>query len=163
MSLYSNLLDVWGIDRALDSAIVKNKMPAKDIYHEAIKSALIKDGWKIIADPYPIKYEEVKLLAELAGEKVIAAMKEEQKVVIEVKSFVGRSPIREFETALGQYLMYKTFLAQTAPDYQVYLAINQDIYETFFQQVAIRLILQSYQVLLLVINLSEEEIQKWTN
>ncbi len=29
-------------------------MPAKDIYHDAVKNALIKDGWTITADPYPI-------------------------------------------------------------------------------------------------------------
>ncbi|CCQ59468.1 hypothetical protein CWATWH0005_1292 [Crocosphaera watsonii WH 0005] len=26
-------------------------MPAKDIYHDAVKNALIKDGWKITDDP----------------------------------------------------------------------------------------------------------------
>ena len=26
-------------------------MPAKDLYHEAVKNALIKDGWTITADP----------------------------------------------------------------------------------------------------------------
>ncbi|MFM9156550.1 MAG: element excision factor XisH family protein, partial [Dolichospermum sp.] len=30
-------------------------MPAKDTFHEAIKNALIKDGWTITFDPYPIK------------------------------------------------------------------------------------------------------------
>jgi hypothetical protein len=25
-------------------------MPAKDLYHEAVKNALIKDGWTITAD-----------------------------------------------------------------------------------------------------------------
>ena len=27
-------------------------MPAKDVYHDAVKKALIKDGWSILADPY---------------------------------------------------------------------------------------------------------------
>ncbi|MFN7462557.1 MAG: element excision factor XisH family protein, partial [Pseudanabaena sp.] len=27
-------------------------MPAKDVYHDAVKNALIKDGWVITADPY---------------------------------------------------------------------------------------------------------------
>jgi hypothetical protein len=31
-------------------------MPAKDIYHDAVKNALIKDGWTITADPYYIIY-----------------------------------------------------------------------------------------------------------
>lgn len=37
-------------------------MPAKDIYHEAVKNALIKDGWSILADPDKIKYTDVEFL-----------------------------------------------------------------------------------------------------
>ena len=138
-------------------------MSAKDRIHDAVKNALIKDGWDIIADPYPIQYKEIRLLADLAGEKGIAATKEEQKVVIEVKSFVGRSPMREFQTALGQYLIYRTFIEQMHADYQIYLAVNQDIYDQFFQQIAIQLILKTYQVLLLIIDLSTEEVRRWIN
>jgi hypothetical protein len=32
-------------------------MPRKDNIHEAIKNALIKDGWTIIADPLIIAYD----------------------------------------------------------------------------------------------------------
>jgi hypothetical protein len=138
-------------------------MPAKDIYHEAIKNALIKDGWQIIADPYLIKYEEIKLLADLAGEKTISATREGQKIVIEIKSFISRSPMREFETALGQYLIYQTFLAITQPEYIIYLAISKKIYEKFFTQVAIELILKKYQVLLVIIDINKEEIIQWIN
>jgi hypothetical protein len=138
-------------------------MPAKDIYHDAVKNALIKDGWTITADPYPIKYEEVKLFADLAGEKPISATREGELIVIEIKSFLGRSTMREFETALGQYLIYQTFLDITHPDYQIYLAISKNIYEKFFKQVAIQLILQKYQVLLLVVDMNKEEIIQWRN
>lgn len=138
-------------------------MAAKDTYHELIKNALIKDGWSITFDPYPIKYEEVKLFADLAGEKTISATKEDQQIVIEIKSFLSRSPMREFETALGQYLIYKTFLSITNPNYQVYLAISKKIYEKFFQQVSIQLILKTYQVLLLVVDINKKEIIQWTN
>jgi len=34
-------------------------MSARDTYHEAIKNALVTDGWIIIRDPYTIKYEEI--------------------------------------------------------------------------------------------------------
>jgi hypothetical protein len=138
-------------------------MPAKDTYHDAVKNALIKDGWTITFDPYPIKYEEVKLLADLAGEKTISATREGQKIVIETKSFLSRSPMREFETALGQYLIYQTFLSLTHPEYKVYLAIGEKIHEKFFEQVAIELILQKYQVSLLVVDINKEEIIKWTS
>ena len=136
-------------------------MAAKDSYHEAVKNALIKDGWTITFDPYPIKYEEVKLLADLAGEKKISATREGQQIVIEIKSFLSRSPMREFETALGQYLIYQTFLSLTHPVYKVYLAISKKIYQKFFTKVVIELILQKYQVLLVVVDINEEEIIKW--
>ncbi|MHC5718253.1 MAG: element excision factor XisH family protein, partial [Nostoc sp.] len=48
-------------------------MPAKDIYHNEVKNALIKDGWTITDDPYFIKYEDAELYADLAAEKPIAA------------------------------------------------------------------------------------------
>ncbi len=96
-------------------------MPAKDTYHKVVKNALIKDGWTITFDPYPIKYEEVKLVADLAAKKTIAATRQGQNIVVEIKSFLSRSPMREFETALGQYLIYQTFLSLTHPDYKVYL------------------------------------------
>jgi hypothetical protein len=136
-------------------------MPAKDVYHDAVKNALIKDGWIITADPYPIKYEEVKLFADLAGEKTIAASREEKQIVIEIKSFLSRSPMRDLETALGQYLIYKAFLSLEYPEKQLYLAIGEIIYEDFFQKVAIQFIVTKYQVSLLVIDMNKQEIVKW--
>ena len=55
-------------------------MPAKDIYHNAVKNALLKDGWTITADPYLIKYEDAELYADLAAEKPIAAERHGQKI-----------------------------------------------------------------------------------
>lgn len=66
-------------------------MPAKDIYHNAVKSALVKDGWIITADPYRILYEDAELYADLAAERPIAAERDAQRIVVEIKSFVGRS------------------------------------------------------------------------
>ncbi|EAZ92580.1 XisH family protein [Crocosphaera chwakensis] len=138
-------------------------MPAKDTYHDAVKNALIKEGWKIMADSYPIKYEEVKLFADLAGEKTLSATKGEKQIVIEVKSFNSPSPMRDFETALGQYLIYQTFLSITHTDYKIYLAISHRIYEKFFTQIAIQLILKKYKVLLLTVDITKEEIIRWIN
>lgn len=66
-------------------------MPAKDTYHHAVKNALLKDGWTITADPYLIKYEDAELYADLAAEKPIAAERQGQKIVVEIKSFIRRS------------------------------------------------------------------------
>ena len=66
-------------------------MPARDLYHDAVKSALIKEGWLILADPYRIRYKDLDLYADLAAERPIAAERDDQKIVVEIKSFVGRS------------------------------------------------------------------------
>lgn len=62
-------------------------MPAKDIYHDAVKNALIKDGWMITADPYLIRYKDVDLFADLAAEKPIAAERQGQKLWLRLKVF----------------------------------------------------------------------------
>lgn len=48
-------------------------MPAKDIYHNAVKNALIKDGWTITADHYFLQCEDAELYADLFAEKALLA------------------------------------------------------------------------------------------
>lgn len=48
-------------------------MPRKDTIHEAVKNALIKDGWTITADPYRITYGDEKIFIDLAAELPLAA------------------------------------------------------------------------------------------
>jgi hypothetical protein len=138
-------------------------MPAKDTYHEGFKKALIKDGWQIIRDPYTIRYEGLKLFADLAGKKLFSAQKEDTNIIVEIKSFLNISPIHDFQCALGQYILYRTLLSEINPNYHLYLAIEQEIYETFFQQKGIKLVIEQYQILLIVINITKEEILKWKN
>ncbi|HEY9706244.1 MAG TPA: XisH family protein, partial [Allocoleopsis sp.] len=133
-------------------------MPAKDTYHKGFKNALIKDGWEIVRDPYTIRYEGLKLFADLAGKKLFSAQKDDTNIIVEIKSFLNNSPVHEFQCALGQYILYRTLLAEIHPDYQLYLAIEQEIYETFFQQKGIKLVIEQYQILLIVINITKEEI-----
>jgi hypothetical protein len=138
-------------------------MPAKDRYHDAIKNALIKDGWRIIRDPYTIKYQEVQLFADLLVDKTLEIEKDGQQIIVEIKSFIGRSPMREFETALGQYIIYRTFLRKILPQSQIYLAIGQDVYKSFFRQKAIQTVIQKNQIYLIIISLKSQEIIQWVN
>jgi hypothetical protein len=54
-------------------------MPARDLFHDAVKTALIKEGWDILADPYRIQYKDVDLYADLAAERPIAIEREGQR------------------------------------------------------------------------------------
>jgi hypothetical protein len=138
-------------------------MPAKDIYHNAVKNALVKDGWTITADPYSIKYEDAELYADLAAEKPIAAEKQGQKIVVEIKSFVGRSQMYDFHLALGQYMVYRKLIQLTAPEYTIYLAIDDIVYKEFFQRKSVQVITNENQLLLMVVEMDREEILQWIN
>ena len=138
-------------------------MPAKDIYHNEVKNALLKDGWTITADPYFIKYEDAELYADLAAEKPIAAQRQGQKIVVEIKSFVGRSLMYDFHGALGQYMVYRNLIQLTEPEYKLYLAIDNLVYKNFFQRTSIQLITNENKLLLIVVEMEKEEILQWVN
>ncbi len=138
-------------------------MPAKDLYHDAVKSALIKDNWEILADPYRIEYKDVNLYADLAAERPIAIEREGQKIVVEIKSFVGRSLMTDFHLALGQYKVYEVLLQETAPEYDLYLAIDDITYHNFFRREGIEFLVRSSQIKFFVVNIEEQEIVQWIN
>jgi hypothetical protein len=137
-------------------------MPAKDIYHDAVKNALIKDGWTITADPYPIEYEDAELYPDLAIEKLISEAQKQRKLIIEIKSFISPSPMKDFEMALGQYILYRNLIQLAQDEYQeIYLAIKNEIYVTFFQRKSIQAVVKLNQVDLLVIDIDKEEVVQW--
>lgn len=138
-------------------------MPAKDIYHNEVKNALIKDGWTITADPYLIKYEDAELYADLAAEKPIAAQSQGQKIIVEIKSFVGKSLMYDFHNALGQYIVYRNLIQLTDPEYTVYLAIDDVVYEEFFQRKSVQVVINQNSLLLIVVDIEKEDIKQWIN
>jgi len=77
-------------------------MPAKDIYHNVVKNALIRDGWIITHDPLRLQAGSKDLYVDLGAEQLIAAEKKEKKIAVEIKSFVGSSVVADLEQALGQ-------------------------------------------------------------
>ena len=134
---------------------------AKDVIHDAIKNALIKDGWIITADPFRLKYEEFDLLADLSAERTIIATKENHHIIVEIKSFAGRSFVKELQQALGQYEIYFDIIELTGLDYELYLAISHLTYRDFFTQKATQMVLQRHHLRVLVVNIEEEEIVQW--
>ena len=139
-------------------------MPAKDTYHDAVKNALIKDGWTITADPYPLEYEDVELYPDLAVEKLISENQKQRKIIVEIKSFISPSLIKDFQNALGQYILYRDLIKLAQDEYQeIYLAIKDEIHETFFQRKSIKAVVQLNKLDLVIINTEKEEIVQWIN
>jgi hypothetical protein len=138
-------------------------MPARDIYHQPVKQSLIKDGWTITADPYKIKYKDAELFADLAAEKIISAERRRITIIVEIKSFVSPSPMKDLELAIGQYIIYRNFINLTEPDYQIYLAITDSTYNGLFQRESVRDVVKINQVFLVVVDIQKEKIKQWIN
>jgi hypothetical protein len=138
-------------------------MPAKDIFHEAVKQALIKDGWIITDDPLVIKLQDsdMNLFVDLGAERLIAAEKENEKIAVEVKSFVGTSFMADFHEAIGQFLNYRVALKSLDIARQIYLAIPLDIYETFFSRRFVQLVCKEYHLTEIVFDPNQEVICSW--
>jgi len=136
-------------------------MPAKDLYHHAVKQALINDGWTITADPYFIRYEDAELYADLAADRPLAADRQGEKIVVEIKSFIGRSQMYDFRNALGQYIVYQNLIQLTEPERSLYLAIDDITYANFFQRKSIQAILRKTQIRLVIVDIEQESIVQW--
>ncbi len=80
---------------------------AKDRFHQVVRTALEKEGWQITDDPYEIEVNDVDFEIDLAAEQLLAATRENQKIAVEIKSFIGSSNTSDFHTALGQFLNYR--------------------------------------------------------
>ncbi|BAY79406.1 XisH protein (plasmid) [Nostoc linckia NIES-25] len=134
---------------------------SKDRFHNVVRNALEKDGWKITADPYEINVDDVDFEIDLAAEQLLGAEREGQKIAVEIKSFISPSNVSEFHTALGQFLNYRDALDKIEPDRQLYLAVRLPIFQTFFQRKFITSAIAKYQLRLMIYDVQEEVISQW--
>lgn len=138
-------------------------MPVRDSLHTEVRHCLEKDGWTITHDPLWIPFGGSHLEIDLGAERLIGAAKGEQRIAVEIKSFVGASPVSEFHTAPGQYLIHEEALRRDEPERVLYLAIPEAIYRTFFAEDIVRTSVDRHGVQLLVFDPDTEAIVLWTN
>jgi hypothetical protein len=136
-------------------------MPAKDVFHSCVKTALIKDGWTITHDPLSLRIGKKDLFVDLGAERLIAAEKENYKIGIEIKSFLSQSEIRDLEVALGQYVLYQNVLSAIEPDRTLYLAIRESVFTDLFEEEVGKLLLERQVVKLFTFDPSREVIERW--
>lgn len=87
-------------------------MPARDLFHDQVIHALIKDGWTITDDPLHIRWGNRHFYVDLGAERLLAAEKAERKIAVEIKGFVGKSDVQSLEQALGQFVLYGKVLSE---------------------------------------------------
>jgi hypothetical protein len=136
-------------------------VPAKDIYHDTVKRALQKDGWTITHDPFPLQIGKKRLSADLGAERLISAERGLQRIVFEVKSFVGQSDVKDLEQALGQDVLYRQILNEMGIERNLYLAVTQPTFNSVFTIELGQILLKNQVVKLIVFQDESEAIVQW--
>lgn len=137
-------------------------MPAKDLYHQVVKQLLIDAGWTITHDPYQLKWAERNLSIDLGAEELLAAQQANQKIAVEIKSFLRESRVADLQQALGQFILYEDILKQVEPDRVLYLAMPLVAYADLFEgnQFA-KVLLDNDRFKLIIFDPQNQEIVQW--
>jgi hypothetical protein len=138
-------------------------MAAKDLYHEQVKTALEKDGWTITDDPFAVKWLGKTLMIDLGVERVIAAEKDNQKIAVEIKSFISASAIDDLKEAIGQFILYRSALRRSHPERELFLAVRDTVYSNIFAQPEGETLRVEEEIKLIVFDPKRQEVVKWIN
>lgn len=136
-------------------------MAARDLFHQAVRAALEKEGWLITHDPLSIPYGATTLYIDLGAERLLAAERGNERIAVEIKSFIGTSLMTEFHAALGQFLNYRLLLEQQEPERELYLAVPFETYTVFLSGGLPQLAVQRHSVKLIVYDAEQEVIALW--
>ena len=145
-------------------------MPRRDSIHYIVKQALINDGWKVTDDPYVISYGKRFLFVDIGAEsslnnhfdsQFVGMQRENQKIVVEIKDFRGKSIVEDLEQAIGQYMIYRILLNRIDPMREIYLAVTNVLYNKIFSEPIGKAIISDLPLKLIIVNLETVEIQQW--
>ncbi|KYC35964.1 fatty-acid synthase [Scytonema hofmannii PCC 7110] len=136
-------------------------MPARDIYHDAVKNALLKDGWTITDDPLHLKWGQKDMYVDLGAQRLLAAEQGNKKIAVEIKSFVSPSEMEDLKSAIGGFVTYRAVIRRLEPERTLYLAVRDNIFTALFEEPIGKLLIESENLYLVVFNPDSETIVQW--
>ena len=136
---------------------------ARDLIHNIVKETLVNEGWKITHDPYPIKIGGFDMEIDLGAENMLAAERENSKIAIEVKSFVGLSKVYDFHQVVGQFVDYRIALRIKEPERLLFVAVTDDVYDEIFIRPFAQMVMTDLNMKLIVVNPITKTIVQWIN
>ncbi len=92
---------------------------------------------------------------------MLAADRDSEKIVVEVKSFTRASDMKDLEDALGQFVLYAQLLKRYAPERTLYLGVTEDVRKTVFEEEAGQILIEDGIIRLVTFNPVEEVIVRW--
>ena len=133
-------------------------MPAKDRYHDAVKHALVKDGWVVTAEQVRLTFGDRYFWIDMQAEKSA----DERVILIEVKELDDvDSPVEALANAVGKYLLYRLGLDYTQQNIPLYLAVTEASHTGILNATIGQQALGQFQISLLVFDPKQEVVVKW--
>jgi hypothetical protein len=141
-------------------------VPARDLYHTAVKAALITDGWQVTHDPYHVAFGGRDAYIALAAQReardvVLAAERGLTRIAVEIKTFTGPSVLADLQQALGQYVLYRTWMRTSEPERRLYLAVDEETAANVFGAAFGQSVADDLHLGLIVVNVQEQRIVAW--
>lgn len=135
---------------------------ARDLFHNIVKEALVKDGWTITHDPYPLHTrKEGGLNTDIGAEKIILAENETTQIAVEVKSFTHISILHEFLKASGQYLSYSKIINKNDPKRLLYVAMPTFVYYRLIKYDWVQEVMADLTMKIILYNTEKIVIEEW--
>jgi hypothetical protein len=85
----------------------------------------------------------------------------DERIAVEIQSYVLKSIITDFHRSVGQYVVYRSVLFAAALGYQLYLAVPNDAYEEIWVERIGTTVREREQIRLIVYETNPPRIQSW--
>jgi hypothetical protein len=128
---------------------------ARDLLHEAVKHALIKDGWTITHDPLLLSFGTTNVYVDLAAEE------HDKIIAVESKSFSGASTVTDLERALVKHALYRSLMREQDPSRTLHVAVSERAFNSFVGLPATMSVLRDEGVRLIVFDPDKEVVVSW--
>ncbi len=137
-------------------------MGAKDRFDTAVRIALEKEQWNVTDEPLRLEVGGTKFEIDLGAEQLLAAERGQEKIAVEIKTFLSDSPLTDYHAALGQFLNYRLALEISDPTTRILdLAVPVVVYQTFFKREFAQISLERYQIKQIIYAPNQEVIIQW--
>lgn len=98
---------------------------------------------------------------DLGAERLIAANKDQEKILVEVKSFIAQSKVYAWHSIVGQFENYLMALEKQEPNRELYLALPDLILDEFFETKFVQDSIQRHNMKIIIYDTTENKIIKW--
>jgi hypothetical protein len=111
-------------------------------------------------DPSPLRFGRRWALIDVGAQPAIGAARGTDTIAVVVKTFAGYAQLADLAQAVGQYVLYRSWMQRTDPARVLFLALSHHLHALFDEE-AIAVLVQDYRVALIFVAMHTERIVAW--